>query len=335
MCAMTNVRDVLARMAAVLGLLLVAACGGGGGGSAAGSGPGAPYTRICASGDLAPAAGLCGVSVVNGAPNEWTCTLDNSTGLMWMRSSTAFVKGTSAPPPGPLCGRAGWSAPSVHELMSLVRHGQAVGPAIDTVYFPGTPSAGFITREIYLQAPQDDSWTVSFEAGTAGKGSAAPQVRWVAAVRQPWVADPPESSFGSLNDVLRTYVFFEDTQRRKIWLVPRAAPDGSTVKTWEEAAAFATTELNAKAYYSRKAWRLPTAGELDTLVNRSFAAPALPTYLKGLLQNPAAFSQNFWTSTSDRSNVSLALAVNLEYGDIAPLPKSFKAGAIYVLEGYE
>lgn len=330
MQAMTCERTVAARVAAALTLLALSACGGGGGGAPVQVVSTTSYDRICASGDLAPATGACSTPTHDNRPNEWTCTLDNSTGLMWTRSSVAV--GSEGPPATGVCGRGGWSAPSVHELMSLVRHAQATGPLMDTTFFPGTPEAAFATRESYLEPPASDAWIVNFGTGTAGRGAVAPQVRWVSG--NSWVADPSASKYRKLDDPSSSHVFFEDTQRRRIWLVPRAAPDGSTVKTWSEAAAFATSELNAKGYYNRRAWRLPTAQELDLLVVRSVAGPAMPVELRQLLQNPAAFSQTFWTSTVDRSDPSMALLVNFEYGDIAPLPKVFKAGAIYVLDGY-
>lgn len=137
-------------------------------------------------------------------PDDWACTLDRVTGLLWevrpdqadhLRhrghiytwfsedagangghagtangglcvgsacDTSAYVAAVNA---AKLCGFDDWRLPTVNELASLVHHGR-IEPAIDTDFFPDTPSVNALywTQTPYASDPQG-VWTVDFTRG--------------------------------------------------------------------------------------------------------------------------------------------------------------------------
>ena len=70
-----------------------------------------------------------------------------------------------------LCGAGSnlWRLPTRRELLSIVQHGTN-SPAIDTNYFPNTPSTWFWTSDIYAPDPAR-AWVVYFDDGNSYAGS--------------------------------------------------------------------------------------------------------------------------------------------------------------------
>lgn len=309
------------------GVLLLQACGGGGGGTPA---PPVvtptttlPYTKVCTSGDVVSAAGACPLTTLLGAANIWACTLDNASGLMWLRDSASFTEGASAPPAGTLCGRSGWRAPDAHELLSLAQPAKTTAPQIDTDYFPGTPAQAFVTAETYLPDPSR-RWAVNFAdgGGVAAFGSGTPGVRWVAGSSR--LSDPAQAKlvFGRSHldhDVV------DDTARGLAWLIPRNPQPRTYAAAVAGAAAFNAVDLG---YFN---WRLPTRAELDTLVTRSRTGPAINSFF---LQNtaPGSFNNTFWTSTALANTPTSVWAVDFSEGEIGPVSKDDATGfgVVYV-----
>jgi hypothetical protein len=133
------------------------------------------FTKIANNGSELPATAALG----NGA-NDWACTYDNVTGLMWEVKTTsgrrsqahtyswfssfdannagsggAFNDGVCGDSPYcdtegyvlrtnsfGLCGHTDWRMPHVKELFGIV-NADRFGPSIDTDYFPNTPAAAF------------------------------------------------------------------------------------------------------------------------------------------------------------------------------------------------
>ena len=166
------------------------------------------YTKIANNGSELPASATLG-----SGPNDWACTRDNVTGLIWevkvdnpshMRhqghtytwydpnspdgdpgtpnrgictgsncDTTGFVQAVNAQG---LCGVSDWGMPTRRELQEIVDYG-GHSPAIDTGYFPNTPSHWFwsgspLAHEVNGQFPV---WRVSFSLGDVDGGGGRSQ----------------------------------------------------------------------------------------------------------------------------------------------------------------
>jgi hypothetical protein len=126
-------------------------------------------------------------------PTDWACTRDNATGLVWEVKTTSGLRsqtttytnydssyGTTAQINAAtnsmgfanavndtaLCGSAQWRMPTVAELQGIVKAG-ATNPAIDTTYFPNTPSSYFWSGSPSIMSY---AWNVNFGDGVAASG---------------------------------------------------------------------------------------------------------------------------------------------------------------------
>lgn len=164
------------------------------------------FTRICGNGEAA-GEGKCPPNPTFGSgANNWACTRDNVTGLVWevktesglrSRSNTytwynpdgtanggdaggqnggacagsgcdtdAFVKAVNAQG---LCGGKDWRLPTRKELLSIVDNGR-LKPAIDTGSFPNSPADYYWTSSTYADQA-NSAWQVNFLYGEASPGS--------------------------------------------------------------------------------------------------------------------------------------------------------------------
>ena len=132
------------------------------------------YTKICNSGEEAGQGNCPADPTLGSGPNEWGCTLDNVTNLIWELKTTdglhdkyntyswyspdvntnggyagiqnagtctgsdcdtnAFMQAVNTEK---LCGISDWRMPTKNELLGIVHNGQK-DPSIDTEYFPNT-----------------------------------------------------------------------------------------------------------------------------------------------------------------------------------------------------
>ena len=188
-------RDAQARVAALDGTAFPKT----GGGDA-----GFDFTKVCNSGEIAGEGGDCLESAVLGdGPNDWACTRDNVTGLIWevkvdddshLRhmghtytwyntdaatnggnagtanggtctgshcDTQAFVTAVNA---AGLCGATDWRMPEDVELQSIVHYGR-INKAIDTAWFPNTPSNLFWSSSPYANYAAFAAWAVNFSNG--------------------------------------------------------------------------------------------------------------------------------------------------------------------------
>ncbi len=168
--------------------------------SAHGNPNGFDYTKISNSGAALPPSATLGTGA-----NDWACTRDNVTGLIWEVKTASGLRGQSHTytwfnthsPDGNsgtasggtcetsgrcdtekytqdvnaagLCGANDWRMPTVKELEGIADRGR-VAPAIDPVFFPNTPSS-----VVWSGSPNasysNDAWLVHFGYGFANNGS--------------------------------------------------------------------------------------------------------------------------------------------------------------------
>jgi hypothetical protein len=114
------------------------------------------------------------VDVTAGAPNLASYTdngngtvTDNVTGLMWQQAVPAgtytWDQAKAYCPTLTLAGHDDWRLPKRIELVSIVDFGRS-GPAINTTYFPSTPSSSFWSSSL-LAGPWSSGWGVHFYFG--------------------------------------------------------------------------------------------------------------------------------------------------------------------------
>ncbi len=154
------------------------------------------YTKISNSGAALPPSATLGTG-----PNDWACTRDNVTGLIWEVKTTSGLRGQShtytwfntLSPYGNsgtasggscettgrcdtekyvqdvnlagLCGANDWRMPTVKELEGIADMGR-FSPAIDPVFFPNTPSS-VVWSGSPLAGNPNDAWVVNFSYGNA------------------------------------------------------------------------------------------------------------------------------------------------------------------------
>ncbi len=160
-----------------------------------GGAAGFDFTPICHSGEAA-GTGACPANPALGSgANDWACTRDNVTGLIWevktnddgLRdkdwtyqwgtttgggscnstlthcNSTSYVTAVNTLPG--LCGFTDWRLPTRRELLSIVHLG-ARNPSIDTAHFPNTVSITYWNSDLYAPDPAY-AWYVDFGNGDA------------------------------------------------------------------------------------------------------------------------------------------------------------------------
>ena len=169
------------------------------------------YTKISNNGAELPASATLG-----SGPNDWACSRDNVTGLIWEVKSTdgglrdrnntytwyqpdgpnmgasgmqnggncvgsvcdtnGFVQAVNAQG---LCDAMDWRLPTRGELHSIVHHGRT-NPAVDTGFLPNTPGSLFWSASPYAGL-SDNAWRVDFSSGVGfwSNGSDGNRVRLV------------------------------------------------------------------------------------------------------------------------------------------------------------
>ena len=101
---------------------------------------------------------------------EWAAVLDTKTNLMWdakARAVEGFQAAQTVPGTLNVAGFTDWRMPTVEELFCLADRTR-LRPAIDTDFFPDTPSDWFWSSTVDADAPSDCAWFVSFYGGFSG-----------------------------------------------------------------------------------------------------------------------------------------------------------------------
>jgi len=140
------------------------------------------FRKVCNSGDFA-GLGTCPADPTLGAgANQWGCTQDRVTGLIWEVKATSGIRAytntytnTMGPESGSalefvntvnsqgLCGAHDWRLPTARELQSLVDYGVA-SPKIDSSFFPNTLGTIYWTGSPMAENV-NVSWVVYFNYG--------------------------------------------------------------------------------------------------------------------------------------------------------------------------
>jgi len=160
-----------------------------------GGNAGFDFTKISNSGHA-----LAAGATLGSGPNDWACTRDNVTGLIWeVKTDDNGLRdkdwsyswyNTNSPDGNPgtadngscqtagrcdtekytadvnaqgLCGASDWRMPSKRELIGIVDYG-AYGPSIDQGFFPNTPASYFWSGSPGA-GDTDFAWFVVFDIG--------------------------------------------------------------------------------------------------------------------------------------------------------------------------
>lgn len=301
---------------ASLGLLAKAGAGAGG----------FDFTRVCNSGQAA-GTGSCPANPVLGpGPNDWACTRDNTTGLLWemktaansgdtfasLSAAEAYAGSVNA---NALCGfSGGWRVPARRELLSIVHYGTS-DPAIDTSFFPHT--AGGLHWA-------SDAPGVFFENGVAPVNVLTTDDPHVRVVRGPGL---PEHDFvdngdGTVTDHATGLVWDRCSWGQTWNPVGNDCTGPADGLDWA-AGLFAAVTANENQHRGYDDWRVPNATELESLVDLGASAPAIDT---GFF--PGVGSADYWTSTVFFPDTSRALGVVFFDGGLVQLNR---VGSLRVL----
>ncbi len=101
---------------------------------------------------------------------EWVAVLDTKQNLMWdvkPRPVDDYAAALKVPETLVVAGFKDWRLPTVEELFLLADRTR-VSPAIDTDFFPETPSDWFWTSTLWASSPSGCAWVVSFLSGGSG-----------------------------------------------------------------------------------------------------------------------------------------------------------------------
>ena len=148
------------------------------------------YVPVCMSGNAA-GQGNCPTQPKPGnQPDEWSCTRDNKTNLVWSiesgKGSWNYAQGDYSMAANKVarCGfSSGWRLPTHNELLTiLIKDSSTVAriqtlwnrninqPAIDTRLFPETPADAYWTADSFTHEPSF-AWFVYFKPGFDNEGN--------------------------------------------------------------------------------------------------------------------------------------------------------------------
>ncbi len=232
--------------------------------------------------------------------------LDNNTGLMWQQtiptSTYTWDKAVSYCNNLTYASYTDWRLPTPKELLTIVDNSK-YDPAIDTTYFPNTPSSGFWSSFTDV-LNTNFALRVHFNYGSVSLYDNTNNYK-VRCVRG---AALPTGSFTS--STIQGDVIVTDTETALMW--QKTYVSG---KTWQQALSY----CESLTYAGYSDWRLPDKNELASLVNYEKYNPASDF--------PDMPSQYFWSSSTYASNTSSAWIVSFGYGYVNG---GNKTGSFYV-----
>jgi Protein of unknown function (DUF1566)/Fibronectin type III domain len=301
------------------------------------------YVKISNQGEALPSGATQGTLA-----NDWSCTLDDTTGLLWELKTATGTDGYGAGGSRPvgwsynysdaqayissinalnLCGFNDWRLPTRAELHSLVKYSlQGLTGAIDQSLFVNTEGAYYWTATEQAGDPSK-AWFVAFWDGQSNSGSKTDYYR-VRLVRA-GVSTAPAME---INPIDTTEI--EDVANGIVWQRCAAHLTGANCDTgiapgnWEFNHSDAKAYAAAQASATGKAWRLPTVKELASLADLTKvpdpaydanANPALNlTNFPGTYQGKA-----FWTNEEAVGDTTKAWVVNFHNGGVEQYDKTW------------
>lgn len=275
------------------------------------------FSKLSTAGALLPATAGPG-----SGPNDWACTRDNATGLVWRIAVTAAQSWGGAQARarelnlgGGLCGFSDWRVPTSDELLGIVHFGH-LPPAVDTNYFPFVQSGFHWTADIDPAAPMQRARIVNFAGGFVHAiAMTAP-----AAVLLVRGGDSFPAFIDNGNGTVT------DPRTGLMW--DRCALDQDLAGgcsgepgyyTWQ-AALQEVAVRNGHFWRGSSGWRLPNAKELATLVRADRHHPAIDSQI---FPNSAAVAH--WTSTTKLGVLRMAWAVFFGDGNLFAKDKATRA----------
>jgi len=221
--------------------------------------------------------------------------LDNNTGLMWQQTiptdTYKWADAVSSCNDLSYAGYSDWRLPTPQELLTIVDNSR-YNPAIDTTYFPNTPSDYFWSSSTNVDNTNYARF-VNFLSGYVSSNG-KPNYDYVRCVRGESL---PNSTFNSTT--VNGDVIVTDTKTGLIW-----QKTYETGKNWQ--AALDYCENLTYAGYSD--WRLPDKNELASLVNYEKYNPASDF--------PDMPGNYFWSSSTNVYGTDSAWGVHFYYGDV-------------------
>ncbi|MBP5434966.1 DUF1566 domain-containing protein [bacterium] len=219
--------------------------------------------------------------------------LDNNTGLMWQQtiptSTYTWANAVSYCENLEYAGYTDWRLPTPKELLTIVDNSK-YNPAIDTTYFPNTPSSYFWSSSTFVYYT-DAAWYVDFNYGYVYNDYKTNSY-YVRCVRG---AALPTGSFTSTT--VQGDVIVTDTETGLVW--QKTYVSG---KTWQQALSY----CESLTYAGYSDWRLPNKNELASLINYEKDSPASDF--------PDMLSTGFWSSSNHVGKIDGAWFVNFDDG---------------------
>jgi hypothetical protein len=222
--------------------------------------------------------------------------VDRITGLMWQRRASStlvtWMKAQQACGDLTLAGHGDWRLPSRIELVSLLDT-RRTQPSIDVEAFPGTPSDWFWTSSRAADDP-NAAWYVYFYFGYPRTDDVTNAFS-VRCVRSPPPAQPSPIRY--------------EAQAQE-------ARDVATGLRWERAPTTEPLTFEAARTYCKglriggdEHWRVPTLGELLTLVDEHASSPMIDR-----AAFPGTVPDAFWSSSTFANGSELAWYVRFDRG---------------------
>lgn len=323
------------------------------------------YTRICMNGE-AEGTGSCPLNpsvpadVEHPAPNDWACTRDNVTGLMWSLGNLTGVswEEASRTEEGSYiwranslarCGlSAGWRLPVRREGFSLMSYGRQL-PAIDPAFFPvlasGYMGMSYWTTDVYMPNP-NLNYVLSVRFPITGnfwcrypvpgdplcETSPSPDGRFdarVLLVNGAW-RSASESAGEPRWRIREDGLVVTDTATGLTWdrcawgqTGPGCEGQGQVFRLWNDAMQVPTL-ANQMRHRGNHDWRIPNARELETLVKIDAVFPAIDTTVF-----PNTAQEFYWTSTQRPAIPTVsntAYCVDFKAGNVASCTKEDDSG---------
>jgi hypothetical protein len=297
------------------------------------------YTKVCNTAGNIAGQNDCPSNVFTTSegyvpPNEWSCTRDNVTSLVWASQAGTFNDG-----PGftigstfadalsraanlnsqDYCGfSSGWRLPTLKELSSLI-HNDRLLPAYDPVYFTYVPNAylrgtNFWTSDVYSGDPTQVS-VISMDDGSGGLDfkAAFPTTNgfWLVHSSSGDVPTPPaltDNGDGTVTDA-NTGLMWDQCS----WGTSgTACTVGSALgQYWLQTLATSVT-ANAMnggiGYKGHNDWRVPNKNELISITDPTHSPAIDPVIF------PNTVAANYWTSTTYAGTSSVGWTVYFPIG---------------------